>query len=85
MASIVTFDGARGHLGDEWSADAESGGGTAFNDAARSLFSWGVISFAVSTAGLRIFSALQDRFGGTQHHPTREHMQVGRARRRRRR
>lgn len=83
MASIVTFDGAR--LGDEWAADVEAaqgGGGAIFNNAAWSFFSWGVISFAVSTAAVRAIEKF--RGGGKQYGPTREHMQGARRRRRRR-
>jgi hypothetical protein len=45
-----------------------------------SLLSWGMISFAVATIGLRV----QDRwFGAKQYHPTREHMEGARRRKRR--
>lgn len=57
MASIITFDGARSaRLGDEWSSDSALQPSTsALGDAAYTFLSWGILSFAVVTGGLRLW------------------------------
>ena len=66
MASVITFDGARTALGDEWSADpAANPVQLALGDAAWSFLSWGVLAFAGATAWYRgtrrVRAFLEDR------------------------
>lgn len=56
MPSIMTLDGARQRLGDEW--DTVSPTQAALGDAAYSFISWGVLAFAVASAAIRGWQAV---------------------------
>lgn len=56
MASIITFDGARAALGDEWTE--ENRPSSFLGDAAYTFLGWGVLTFAVATGAIRAWRGL---------------------------
>lgn len=60
MASIITFDGARSALGDEWSDEAVSPVRARLGDMAYAFISWGVVAFAAGTAVYRGLDAVRN-------------------------
>lgn len=57
MPSIMTLEGARARLGDEWDSSAPAPAQALLGDAAYSFISWGVLAFAVGTAAIRGWAA----------------------------